>query len=155
VSEHHLCHKIMVENAGLSSLWKNITEVDLASFSHSSWLSMLDVPKPVRAELLQEGLGGKRVAHFENGKKFSQDITVWDPHREYAFSFHADPGFRVGYVLDLASGPFRMVSGRYFLRLRLIFFSFGSRSNTAKESSLMMQFSCRSKDSKCCRSPNS
>jgi len=98
------------------AVWKHITEVELSSFSHRWWLVMLGVPKPLHAEIHKSGVGGKRVASFDNGKCFSQDITVWEPYKVYDFQFHADPGFRVGYVLDLASGPFRMVSGRYIIR---------------------------------------
>jgi hypothetical protein len=54
-----------------------------------------------------------RVAHFSNGRRFSQEITEWRPPERYAFTFKADPGFRVGYCLDLADGPFRMVAGAY------------------------------------------
>ena len=99
--------------ASSSCVWRHITEVDIASFPHSLWLSVLGIPKPLRAEILQSGVGGSRVAYFGNGKRFSQDITVWEPHKEYCFEFHPDEGFGVGYILDLATGPFQMSSGRY------------------------------------------
>ena len=103
-------------HAADNAVWKHITEVDISSFPHRWWLAALDVPKPLHAEIHQSGVGGRRVATFANGKRFSQDITVWKPFEAYAFRFHADKGFRVGYVLDLSSGPFRMISGQYIIK---------------------------------------
>jgi len=96
-------------------VWRHITDVDIASFRHPAYLSVLGLPKPLRAEVIEAGVGGRRVAYFDNGKRFTQEITVWNPLDQYAFTFQADPGFRVGHVLDLAEGPFRMRTGTYTL----------------------------------------
>jgi hypothetical protein len=94
-------------------VWKHITEVDIASFQHPGYLAAIGVPKPLRAEIVASGVGGSRVAYFSGGRRFSQRITDWSPPSKYAFTFHADPGFRVGFLLDLAEGPFQMLSGAY------------------------------------------
>ena len=96
-------------------VWKHITEVNIADFPHRSWLSVLGIPKPLHAEIVHGGVGGKRVAYFGNGKRFTQDITVWEPPKEYSFRFHAESGFRVGYILDISNGPFCMHSGQYII----------------------------------------
>jgi hypothetical protein len=96
-------------------VWHEVTRLDIAAFSHPAYLSILGIPKPLRAEILQAGVGGARVAYFERGRRFSQQITDWQPGRRYAFTFRADPGFRVAYVLDLSNGPFRMIAGAYDL----------------------------------------
>jgi hypothetical protein len=94
-------------------VWREVTMVDIAAFDHPAYLAMLGIPKPLRADVLRPGVGGARVAYFSNGRRFAQEITEWRPPERYAFTFRADPGFRVGYVLDLADGPFRMVAGAY------------------------------------------
>lgn len=101
--------------APAETVWQAVTNVDIAAFRHPAYLSLLGIPKPLRAELLQTGLGGVRIAYFANKRRFIQEITVWQPPVQYAFTFKADPGFRVGYCLDLADGPFRMLAGAYKL----------------------------------------
>jgi hypothetical protein len=96
-------------------VWQEVTQVDIASFSHPAYLSALGIPKPLRAEVIRPGVGGARIAYFSNQLRFTQEITEWQPPERYAFTFKADPGFRVGYCLDLSEGPFRMVAGEYRL----------------------------------------
>jgi hypothetical protein len=101
--------------ASPESVWREVTNVDIASFRHPAYLAALGIPKPLRAEVVRSGVGGARVAYFDNGRRFAQEITAWTPAEHYAFTFRPDPGFRVAWVLDLADGPFRMVSGAYRL----------------------------------------
>ena len=100
-------------NATAESVWQHITEVDIASFRHPTYFALLDIPKPLRAEVVEPGVGGARTAFFSNGLRFTQKITEWQPPERYAFTFRADPGFRVAYFLDLSDGPFRMKCGAY------------------------------------------
>lgn len=115
VKRYHIEHSAQVA-ASPELVWQEVTQVDIAAFPHPAYLSILGIPKPLRAELLRPGAGGVRVAHFSNSRRFSQEITEWGPPERYAFTFAADPGFRVAYILDLATGPFRMVAGAYALR---------------------------------------
>lgn len=96
-------------------VWTHVTEVDIAAIPKTWWMTVLGVPHPLRAEIASAGVGGCRTAHFAGGYRFTQEITAWSPPEEYAFTFRADEGFRVGHVLDLATGPFRMLSGRYLI----------------------------------------
>lgn len=109
---HTIENSVRVDSSP-ESIWQEITNVDIASFRHPLYLSFLGIPKPLRAEVLRTGIGGVRVALFSNGLRFSQEITDWEPNERYGFTFEADPGFRVGHCLDLAAGPFRMISGAY------------------------------------------
>jgi hypothetical protein len=111
--ERHTIERSVQVGASAESVWREVTQVDVASFRHPVYLSTLGIPKPLRAEVLQAGVGGARIALFENNLRFSQHITEWQPGERYAFTFQADPGFRVGYLLDLANGPFRMIAGAY------------------------------------------
>ena len=101
--------------ASAEIVWQHVTEVDIASFQHPAYFKLLGIPKPLRAEVTQPGVGGRRVAYFDNGRTFTQKITTWQPHAQYDFTFRADLGFRVGYLLDLSDGPFQMKSGSYRL----------------------------------------
>ena len=100
-------------NASAETVWRHVTEVDIASFQHPTYFSLLGIPKPLRAEIIEPGLGGARIAFFSYHLRFSQKITEWQPPERYAFTFQADPGFQVAYVLDLFDGPFRMKTGAY------------------------------------------
>jgi hypothetical protein len=115
IQRHSIEHSVHV-TASVEAVWQQITQVDIASFRHPAYLAMLGIPKPLRAEVLRPGVGGVRIAFFSNNRRFFQEITQWQPPERYAFSFKADPGFRVAYCLDLSDGPFRMVAGSYRLR---------------------------------------
>lgn len=111
---HHIEHVIQI-HASAAVVWRHVTEVDIASFHHPAYFSLLGIPKPLRAEITKSGVGGRRVAYFDNGRTFTQKITAWQPHTQYDFTFKADPGFRVGYLLNLSDGPFQMKAGSYNL----------------------------------------
>jgi hypothetical protein len=102
--------------ADAATVWEHITNVRLEQFADPLVFRLLDVPKPLRAELRADGVGGSRVAYFANGRRFEQRILAWEPPAHYAFSFNPEPGFRVGYVFELSAGLFRMLSGAYRLR---------------------------------------
>lgn len=110
--QYSIEHSIQI-NASAETVWQHITEVDIASFRHPAYFSLLGIPKPLRAHLDKPGVGGARIAYFSNNRRFSQEITEWRPFERYAFTFQPDPGFRVAYVLDLADGPFQMKAGAY------------------------------------------
>ena len=109
---HRIEHSTSI-HAPAEIVWNHITEVDIASFDHPAYLALLGIPKPLRAEVTNPGVGGRRTAYFANGRCFTQEITIWQPCKQYDFTFHADPGFRVGYLFDLSDGPFQMTAGSY------------------------------------------
>ncbi len=102
--------------ATAETVWKHVVEVDIASFDHPAYFSALGIPKPLRAEMVKPGLHQKRTAYFSGERTFSQIITAWVPNERCDFTFEANPGFRVAYVLDLHSGPFQMMSASYKIR---------------------------------------
>jgi hypothetical protein len=112
----HVIESVVDVRASPARLWREVTEVDIAAFRHPLYLRVLGVPKPLSASVVVAGVGGARVARFSNGLRFSQVMTEWNPHESYAFTFSADPGFRVGWLLDLHAGFFQLRSGAYRLR---------------------------------------
>lgn len=97
-------------------IWDNITNVKIEQFSDPTIVKILDIPKPLRAEVISEGQGGKRIAYFDSGKKFIQEILVWKPLTEYSFSFNPEKGFRVCYFFELSEGVFQIPTGAYYLK---------------------------------------
>jgi hypothetical protein len=97
------------------TVWRNITNVRIDSSVPPRLFTLLGIPKPLHAELFEKPPERRRVAYFSNGKRFSQEITSWQPLESYAFTFRADRGFKVAFVLDLSRGPFRLVSGEYHM----------------------------------------
>ena len=102
-------------NGRPETIWDNITNVKIEQFTDPAIFKFLDIPKPLKAEIISEGKGGRRIAYFENGKKFMQEILVWKPLTEYSFSFNPEKGFRVCYFIELSEGVFQIPTGAYFL----------------------------------------
>ena len=105
---------ILIE-APIEVVWENITDVKIEEFSDPFLFKLLNIPKPLKAEIVAEGKGGKRIAYFSSGKKFNQEILEWELHKRYAFSFNPDKGFKVGYLLDISDGVFQIKTGAYTL----------------------------------------
>jgi hypothetical protein len=97
------------------TIWDNITNVRIEQFSEPMTFKLLGIPRPLRANLLAEGEGGQRIAYFNSGKRFIQEITTWKLLKEYSFNFNPEKGFVVGYLFDISDGIFRVPSGSYFL----------------------------------------
>lgn len=96
-------------------IWDNITNVKIEQFSDPTIFKILDIPKPLKAEIISEGQGGKRIAYFDTGKRFIQEILVWKPLKEYSFSFNPEKGFKVLYFFELSEGVFQIPTGAYYL----------------------------------------
>lgn len=97
------------------SVWKNITNVQIEQFDDPWYFKLLNIPKPLKAEVTKNGVGGKRIAFFNNGKKFIQTISTWEELKEYSFTFNPEKHFVVGFFFDLSDGVFRILTGSYFI----------------------------------------
>src|SRR5699024_7582364 len=114
-SKKKLASHISVEALPVAD-WTHITRMQIAQFNDPLTFRVLDTPKPIRAEITQAGEGGRRIAYFANGKRFNQQILTWNKPETYAFTFDPEPNFRVGWLFDLADGPFQLISGTYYLQ---------------------------------------
>ena len=97
-------------------IWDHITNVRIEQFSDPLIFRLLGIPRPLKADLLTEGEGGERIAYFDSGKRFIQEITTWEPLKEYSFNFNPEKGFVVGYIFDISEGVFRVPNGSYYLK---------------------------------------
>jgi hypothetical protein len=116
--ENHIIRTIssrVIINGDRQNIWNKITNVRIEEFSHPVIFQILDIPKPLKAEITSDGVGGQRIAYFNNKKKFVQEILVWKPLTEYSFSFNPENGFKVAYIFDLANGVFQIPTGAYHL----------------------------------------
>lgn len=111
---HFVCNEITIQ-ASPVEIWNEITNVKIEAFKFPRIYSLLGIPKPLSAEVKKEGVGGYRVATFSNGAEFHQDILEWDLHKKYRFRFNPTSNFKVGYIMNLAKGPFEIVTGGYDL----------------------------------------
>lgn len=102
-------------NTTLENAWDQITNVEIGHFRFPWYFRLMNIPKPVRAEITHEGTGGNRIAYFDNGKRFIQEIASWEKYRTYSFTFNPEDGFRAGYFFDLFKGVFRIVKGSYYI----------------------------------------
>jgi hypothetical protein len=80
---------------------------------HPLLFKILGIPKPLRAEIISKGEGGQRIAYFDSGKRFMQEITTWKPLEKYSFDFNPEKGFIVGHFFDLSDGIFKVPNGSY------------------------------------------
>lgn len=106
---------VAVIGAPADEVWREIVNVDIAAVHQPSYFRLAGIPHPLRAEVESEGIGGRRVAYFANGKRFLQVITGWEPPRAYSFQFNPEAGFRVLYVFDLSDGAVQIPSGDYLI----------------------------------------
>jgi hypothetical protein len=69
-------------------VWGHVVRVREIQPDERVWLLAYaaGVPKPVRAELDHDGLGGLRRGIFDNGLTFHEVITLWEPERHVAFT---------------------------------------------------------------------
>jgi hypothetical protein len=115
---HHITKSIHSDidiHAQPVRIWDNITNVKIEHFSDPLLFKILNIPKPLKAEIISSGEGGSRIAYFDTGKRFMQKILIWEPLKEYSFSFNPEKGFRVCYFFELSAGVFRIPGGAYFL----------------------------------------
>ena len=105
----------IVLHSNQMTVWNEITNVMIYNFRFPLFLRLIGIPKPLSATVEKEGVGGYRVAKFSNGAEFHQVILEWELLRKYRFNFNATNNFKVGHILNLSHGPFKIETGGYNL----------------------------------------
>ena len=90
-----------------------LTEAPAENTDRRRWLALAVIVAAQFMVVLDVAIVNVALPSIRTDLRFSQEITDWHPGQRYAFTFRADPGFRVAYALDLCDGPFRMVAGAY------------------------------------------
>lgn len=90
-------------------VWENIIRMDTITPDEQrpSLYHTLGVPRPVRATLDREGVGGIRVGEFEFGLTFHEIITVWELNQAVRFDVKVRTNTRDTDILG-------QIGGRYF-----------------------------------------
>lgn len=108
-------------NSDEKEVWDNIVrvyEIDEQENDNTLFLFM-GFPRPIKAELDREEIGGVRIAEFDRGLYFTETVTQWDPMKSFTFSIEADPNSIPLTALDehvtVGSEYFDVLEGKYEL----------------------------------------
>jgi hypothetical protein len=96
-------------NADAETVWQNIIRVEeiTPEEHHFDFFHLAGIPRPVRATLGTEGVGGTRHGFFDNGLIFVETITDWQPLETISFDIHVRGRANV-------PAPFTEIGGRMF-----------------------------------------
>jgi len=80
-------------HASKEQIWPNVTRVRAINQQQDSaaFTRFLGFPRPIRAELDKEAVGGRRKAIFDKGLIFDEQVTAYQPLRSMTFTIHANP----------------------------------------------------------------
>jgi hypothetical protein len=80
-------------HATKEQIWENVTRVRTISKSQdsASFTRFLGFPRPIRAELDKDAVGGKREAIFDKGLIFHEQVTAYEAYKLMSFTIHANP----------------------------------------------------------------
>lgn len=93
-------------------IWKNVTNVSAIPIEQDKgWLTRsLGFPRPVKAELDFNGIGGYREAIFTNGLVFHETVTEYKDQEKMVFTIKANPHEIPSTTLD----EHIVIGGKYF-----------------------------------------
>ncbi len=80
-------------HASNNVIWNNVTRVRAIDKKQDSaaFTRFLGFPRPIKAELDTNAVGGKRKAIFDKGLVFDEEVTAYTPLKLMTFSIHANP----------------------------------------------------------------
>lgn len=111
-SETKAITNTIVIEAPADKIWPEIASVDAIKSEQirDSWIYWIGFPKPIAATLDHHRVGGVRIATFERGVSFFEEVTEWDQPRKLSFTIHADPAF----IPQTAFDQHIIVGGRFY-----------------------------------------
>ena len=114
IERHSIEHSVDII-ASAESVWQEVTQVDITSFRHPVYLTILGIPKPLRAEVLRTGVGGARIAFYLSDGPFRM---VAGAHRisktEVGTRLSLSSQYELhGVVGACLRSPVRLVLGRF------------------------------------------
>ncbi|MGL4767150.1 MAG: hypothetical protein ACRCV6_03600 [Formosimonas sp.] len=100
--EQHVVHFAQVNyavqdeiiiHAPANEVWQKIGQVERIAPDewHSGIGAILGVPRPLRADMSQTGVGAVRTSLWEKDVVFQEKITQWDENRSMTYDFIIDP----------------------------------------------------------------
>lgn len=99
----------IVINGTVEDVWDNIIRMETIALEEQrpSVYHSLGIPRPIKATLDHEGLGGVRVGHFEHGLTFVEEITDWELYDSVRFNVDVQHN-------DHSTAVLKHIGGRYF-----------------------------------------
>lgn len=99
-------------HASKAKIWQNVTRVKaIEKKQDKGWLTRtLGFPRPIRAELNINGVGGYRKAIFDKGLVFHEQVTEYEDQRRMRFTIKANPYEIPSTTMD----EHVVIGGRYF-----------------------------------------
>jgi hypothetical protein len=106
-------NQVVIE-ADAATVWRNITGVTPIGEQEQGWsfYHVAGLPRPIEATLSRDGVGGMRRARYEQGLRFNETVTVWEPRRRLSFTIDPDTSAVAGATL-----PLREIGGQFFTTL--------------------------------------
>ncbi len=110
----------VIINATPEIIWKNIVRVNTISSGeyNAGIFNRLGIPRPLKAAVDFEGVGGARTGEFDGGLIFHETITEYDKNKFIAFSIKVDPttiGKDVFHQHVLSGNYFSFIGASYAL----------------------------------------
>lgn len=108
-------------DANKSQIWQNVTRVKaIRREQDKGWLTgSLGFPRPIRAELNYNGVGGYRKAIFEKGLVFHEEVTAYRDQQMMSFTIKANPHEIPSTTMDehvvIGGDYFDVIDGTYEL----------------------------------------
>lgn len=109
-------------HADKAKIWRNVNRVRaIKKEQDKGWLTnSLGFPRPVRAELNYNGVGGYRKAIFEKGRVFHEQVTQYEDERRMRFTIKANPYEIPSTTMDehvvIGGNYFDVMDGTYVLQ---------------------------------------
>lgn len=103
-----------------AEVWQHIIRMETITPQEQrpSLYHTLGIPRPIRATLDFEGVGGVRLGEFEFGLQFYEEITIWNPEREVRFSVDIRQNPQSTPVLEQIGGArFDIIEAGYVIEI--------------------------------------
>jgi hypothetical protein len=111
-------HTQIVIRASPAHIWPQIIRVPSIRPEEQrlAFFQIVGLPRPLEAALPADELGAMREARYENGLRFIERVTVWEPSRRLRFSIDLDSRFPIPAPFGVIDGaPFALIDGEYML----------------------------------------
>lgn len=97
----------VIIEASADVVWNNIIRVPEIQPAEQrfSVFHLVGVPQPLEAQLLSEGVGGRRTGRFAEGLLFAESITIWEPQQHIRFEIEPHYTSAPKPPLDQIGGP--------------------------------------------------
>lgn len=108
-------------HAPKENIWSNVTRVsEISADQDKGWFTrLLGFPRPIKAELNYQGLGGYRKAIFDKGLVFDEVVTEYEHQRKMTFTIKANPNDIPSTAMDehvvIGGAYFDVLNGTYEL----------------------------------------